>query len=259
MSVNLNPTEQNLVEVAWKGLQGGSFEPELTQGALDYETAVRVQFGVLERQLAAGREIGGWKFGFAPPPLRQTLGENARVGGPLFAEGLHSSGFQLAADTPGLLLEVEVGLLVGRDLSGPGATPEQAREAVESFATCFELVGGSLPPVNLDRLTDLIAVGMGNFGVVAGPPVPPAEVSLDALSSELLIDGEATSDPKQEATVGAPFVLLADLANYLAPFGHVVRAGQRLITGARMVQLDCPAAHYEARIAGLGSAELTLV
>ena len=59
MSVNLNPTEQNLVEVAWKGLQGGSFEPELTQGALDYETAVRVQFGVLERQLAAGREIGG--------------------------------------------------------------------------------------------------------------------------------------------------------------------------------------------------------
>lgn len=260
MPIDLSPEEQSLVEATWKGLQGGDFPQEVVEGSLELETAYRVQLGILERQLAAGRRLAGWKAGNPPPPVRAALGDQVMLSGPLLADGLRESGSEVPADTPGLLLEVEVGLSLGSDLEGPDATAAQARAAVASIDPCFELVGGRLPKLSLERIKGFVAVGMGNFGVVQGSGLSPVPEAFDpgGLSTELWIDGSRTEAPAMDGSAGSPLQVLADLANHLARFGQRIEAGQRVITGARVVRMDCAPGQYEGRIAGLGNVNVTL-
>ena len=260
MPITLKDHEKSLVEGCLKGLQGESYPKEITEGSLDIESAYRVQLGLLERQVADGRVQGGWKCGNPPPALLEALGEGSLPCGPLFRDGFLESGAQLPANTPRLLLEVEVEVILGSALEGPNATSEQARAAASSVAPCFELIGGNIPEVNMDKFRGFLAAGMGNLGVVSGPAVSPLPSDLDfaALTSELWIDGKRGVAASNDAGAGSPFERVADLANFLSKFGIRLEAGQRIITGARVVQIQCDAGTYEGRVSGLGSVQLTL-
>ena len=255
MSAQLSPSERSLVEAGLKGLQGGPFPPEIVNGTLDVDSAYRIQFGILERQLESGRTLVGWKAGNPPPAMQAIVGDVPLIG-PLFADGLSDSGSEVSADTPGLVVEVEAGLLLATDLSGPGVTVDDARAAVASVAPCFEIIGGNLPKISVEALRGFIAVGMGNFGVVAGPGSAPSELATEELVSELWIDGAKADALSNDAA--SPFQVLADLANHLANYGHRVQARERVITGARVVCVECRPGRYEGRISQLGSVNLTV-
>ena len=44
----------------------------------------------------------------------------------------------------GLVVKVEVGLVLGKPLRGPGIDAARARAAVAGVAPCFEIMGGPL-------------------------------------------------------------------------------------------------------------------
>lgn len=260
MTLDLSPHEKSLVEAAWKALQGGDFPAEIESGSLELEAAYRIGMSILERQLESGRVLGGWKTGALPPPLIELLGADAVLAGPLFSDGLRETGCDIPASLPGLVLEVEVGLTLDLPLSGPNVTSSQARAAVASLDPCFEVIGGHLPKVDLKKIKGLLALGMGNWGVVSAVGLSPVPKAFDpkTLGAELLIDGKAIAAAPASADGPDPFEILAGLANHLARFGLGLEAGQRVITGARVVQMECPAGRYEGRVSGLGRVSMTL-
>jgi 2-keto-4-pentenoate hydratase len=236
MTLDLSPHEKSLVEAAWKALQGGDFPAEIESGSLELEAAYRIGMSILERQ------------------------PDAVLAGPLFSDGLRETGCDIPASLPGLVLEVEVGLTLDLPLSGPNVTSSQARAAVASLDPCFEVIGGHLPKVDLKKIKGLLALGMGNWGVVSAVGLSPVPKAFDpkTLGAELLIDGKAIAAAPASADGPDPFEILAGLANHLARFGLGLEAGQRVITGARVVQMECPAGRYEGRVSGLGRVSMTL-
>ena len=251
----LTPAEQSLVEAGLKGLQGASYPPEIANGTLSPESAYRIQLGIVERQIASGRELAGWKVAMLPPPMQAIMGAPVLTG-PLFVDGLRESGSELSADTPGLVLEVEVVLRLAAELSGPEVTAAEARAAVATAAPCFEIIGGNFPRISPETLTGFVAVGVGNLGVVSGTACAPDELRVDELTSELWRDGAKLNLPSKDGN--SPFQALADLANHLASFGQRLKADQYVISGARVIDNECSAGTYEGRISQLGSVNLTL-
>jgi len=254
---SLSKAEEKLVDGCLAGLRGGAYPVEVTEGTIDRDCVYRVQFAVTERQVAAGRTLAGWKTGTPPPPILEQLGGKGLVCGPLYADGLRDSGASIPASTPGLLLEVEVGALMGTDLEGPNLTEADARDAVTSVAPCFELLGGNVPKINIEKFLGMIAIGVGNFGVVAGAPVSArgSDLNFDALETEILVAGQPSEGHGNQ---GSPFQGIADLANFISDYDQRLLAGQRIITGARAILFEVPPGEYEGRISDLGSVHLTV-
>ena len=254
MEVELNAAEKSLAEGLWKGLQTGDLPQELV--GISVETAYRLQLDLLQRHLAAGRELGGWKSGNPPPSLRESLGGNPAA--PLFADAFLESGCALSRGIPNLLLEVELGVVMGRDLEGPDATPDDARAAVGRLRPSFEIVGGAIPlPDKPEKFRGFLASGMGHYAVVSGSElgVPP-DFSDRELDVELSLDGERIMERSHKA--GSHFEVVAGLANHLARHGRRLEAGQGVITGAQIAHVPERAGVYAAQIAGVGAVSFEL-
>lgn len=246
--------EQELTEFLWQALETGDLPADLAQ--LEVETIYRLQFAIMERHLAAGRELGGWKSGAAPPPLREVFGGNPSA--PLFADAFLDSGCKLSKGIPNLLLEVELGIVMGTALAGPGATPETARAAIAGVRPSFEIVGGAVPlPDGPDKFPGFLASGLGHYRVVSGTVLElPAGLADREVEVELCIDGRRVCD--QIHPGGTHFEVLAGLANHLARFGRRLESGQGVITGAQIVHIPERTGRYEARMAGLGEVSFQL-
>ena len=96
MAAKASAAEKKLAEQALKGLTGAGFPAELTDGSIDMPSAFRIQSALLDLQLDAGRTLGGWKSGIAPPPAADQMGDNPTMMGPLFSTAFYESGCSLA-------------------------------------------------------------------------------------------------------------------------------------------------------------------
>ncbi len=56
----------------------GDHAPDWLNGTLTLERALEVQLGLLERKLAQGEALGGWKVGLTSERARSTLGVDER-------------------------------------------------------------------------------------------------------------------------------------------------------------------------------------
>ena len=78
-----DPELVKLVERLWEARQKGDYCPEWLNGALALDRALAVQLGLLERKVAAGDALAGWKIGLTSERARGALGVDARPFGHL--------------------------------------------------------------------------------------------------------------------------------------------------------------------------------
>ena len=70
-------TTENMTNVLWNSIQQGKHNPEELRGKLSVEQAYGVQLAILDRYLAAGEELAGWKVGLTAKAVqKQEDGKN---------------------------------------------------------------------------------------------------------------------------------------------------------------------------------------
>ena len=209
-----DPTRANVADLSGEGL------------SVDAGQALQVQ--LLQRFIAAGEAIGGWKLGMTSGASRDAMGPGVRPFGFVRASRVLPSGAALpVAEMGNGGVENELCLIVGRAL-GAEATPEQARAAVAGIAPAFEinqkrLAAGASPGLR-------VADDLSNWGIVVGSMVAPRE--LGDLTVTLFGDDAELGQVASKGHIDDHYQSLATLARRLGQFGLALEPGARVITGA---------------------------
>jgi len=228
------------------GSVAGAVDPVGLPPWRDHDHGLRVQLGVLDRWLASGERLGGWKIGMTAGDGRDQMGPGFRPFGYVLESRIFSSGCLLDLAAIGTtVIETEVAVLVGRPLRG-AVTPDEVVAAVAAVMPAFEIVQRRLPGPAPDAL--LLANDLGQYGVVLGAP-RRWERRLGEVTVDVVRDGAPVATVGPGFDIDEPAVSIAALCASLDRFGLGLEPGQRVITGAYFMTTVEGPSHWRARFA----------
>jgi len=237
----------------------GDYSPAFLAGALDLPQALDLQLAVLEEHRSAGKSVGGWKVGLTSEASRQRLGADERPFGFVLSDRTFDSGAVIdSSQINKLSVETEMCFTVGTDVDDAAVSPDQILSYMSGVSAGFELNEarpGSVRPDFFAMVTDCLP----NWGIVSGPPVAPssaAELSATAITMER--NGEQLFAGISSDSVDDHAVSLCCLVEQLARHGQMLRAGQRIITGAFARFPAEPGDRWRATYDGIGTVDLTI-
>ena len=221
-----------VTESIWAHTMRRSYFPAEWKGRLTVEQAYRVQLGLLDRWVAKGERLAGWKVGLTAPVIQKQFGMHEPVMGFLLESGHRESE---AAFRHGDLIEPgfenELCLTIGTRLEGPAVTRAQARVAITAVQPAFEIIEG-----RGDFRADLTLSLTDNCqqkAFVTGPPSPlPAGWEPASSTVEVLINGRRVDHGVGSEDTGHPLGAVAWLAKKLGEFGRRIEPGHRIMSGS---------------------------
>lgn len=224
--------------------------------ALRPKTAAEV-YAIQDLTLAGLGPVGGWKAG--PPG-----GEDPAWFNILPAADFHPS----PAKVPGVIpfnpeIEVEIALVFGRDLP-KRATPytvEEVTAAVASVNPAIEVIGSRfVKRTSVDMLSGLADL-RSNAATIVGPALKDWRgLDFARVAMELSFDGKKVAEVSGGASTGTALGIMTGLVNHATSRNGGMRAGQVVITGARITPVAVPRGTKQivADVTGLGRVTLNL-
>ena len=247
----------NVTEAAdriWSGYRRGEYFPPELVGQLSFDEALRVQLDILERRLAQGERLAGWKIGLTSATVRAHFGTERQPFGNILESGVVRSPGEIALDdlVVGCGVEPELCVTMGSDLHGPGVTADEARAAVASIAPGMEINQKRSGTVTDFELS--VADNLTQWAIVQGPPSPvPDEFDSDSLRVTMSRNDEVRADVIGRDVIDDHFISIATLANVLGEHGRHLEAGQRLVTGSFSKHDVARGEEWRAEFAELGA------
>lgn len=189
------------------------------------------QLASRRQRLGSGDKPLGWKVGFGAPAAMQKLGITTPLVGYLTDRALLGSGACVSlAGWKKPAAEAEIAAHLGADLPG-GASREQARRAIAGLGAAIELADVAFPP---DDVETILAGNIYQRHVILGQSDPSrAGCVLDGIRCRIARNGKeiaSTADP--QALTGELVGIVRHVADELAAWGEMLRAGQVIITGS---------------------------
>lgn len=235
----------------WEQRQRGVYFPPAWLGRLSLDEGYRVQLGLMERRVAAGGRHVGWKVGLTSEAMQRQFQVHEPVFGFMLDDAPHPSG--TAFDFESLIqpgVEVELCLVLGEDLVGPGIDAAAARAAVAAVYPALEIAEtrGDFTAY----LSVALAENIQQKYIVLGPetrPLPP-DLDLAAVQARVTMNDTEVAAASGAAVLGDPLHSVAWLANKLPEYGQRLRAGQLVMSGSLTRQFalargDRVLAHFE--------------
>jgi len=182
-------------------------------------------------RLAAGEKSLGWKVGFGAPAVMERLKITAPLVGFLTDRALMQPGVSIStAGWVKPVAEPEVAVTMGRDLSA-GASREDVKAAITSLGPALEIADVEFPPEDVERI---LAGNIYQRGVILGPQDKTrGGVKLDGMEALVLRKGvEAGRTTDLQANTGDIIDLVKQVADTLAAFGEMLKAGEVIIPGS---------------------------
>lgn len=231
--------------------------------------SIREAYAVQDEFVALkSRECGpvvGYKIALTTPQMRRFVGLQDSIAGCLHErQVVRAPASVLAADYGRLLVEFEIGILLGNDLGTEGEThtPHQVAAAVAAVMPAFELaddLGADYATLG-SRGLELAADNAWNEGAVLGRPVEDwRAIDLASVRGVARVNGKVVGEGRGADAMGSPLAALAWIANHLRSRGRSLRKGDIVITGS-LVPSQFPQAGDALQFdAGpLGAIELTV-
>lgn len=194
-------------------------------------SGMNVLLGAWRGRVASGERHIGWKMGYGAPAARERLGIKAPLVGFLTNAALVAPGATVPLAGWGKpLAEPEIALYLGKDIPG-GASCDAVRAAISAVGPAFELVDVGV------RSTDVAEILEGNIShrrvVLGDRDTSRAGGVMKGLTGRVLRNGveEAVSDDPGGAN-GDMIDNVRLMADTLADFGEMLRAGEVIITGS---------------------------
>lgn len=219
--------------------------PTSTLGEISLADAYAIQEAYVRSRVAEGAEVRGYKVGAAPGPIY----------GVLFDDGILPCGSLVAGATliqPAV--EVEIGLVLGAPLRGPGLEAADVLAAIEYAVGCFEIVDSRIE-CGGGTLFDTIADNGRAARVVLGDvKMPPQQLDLALANASLERNGQVVATAAGSAAFGDPLSSVAWIANELGRKHHeMLIPGHIILSGAIILAVPArPGDDFRASIAELG-------
>lgn len=209
--------------------------PALRNRVLDLsvEDAYAIQTRQRNAHLADGRKLLGHKVGLTSKVMQEQLGVDSPDFGFMLDGTFYGDDARIAvADFIAPRVEPEVAFVLQNDLTGPGATVDQARAAIGEIYPAIEIIDSRVADWDID-LVDTIADNASFGAIVMGQQALAIRVEdLPSLTCTLKINGEAKESGTGAAVMDDPVAPLAWLANVLGEQGVSLKAGQVILPGS---------------------------
>ncbi len=192
-----------------------------------------IQQHLVDRLLADGERICGYKLGLTSAPMQKMLGVDSPDFGPVFASGVYRDGAELPVDAfIAPRIEAEIGVVLAEDLTGPDCTPGDALLATRGLVAAMEIVDSRIVDWRI-KLADTVA-DLASCGAIAlSSLVVPVEGFDPRLVGMVFSkNGRVVASGAGAAALGDPLAAVAWLANTLAPMGVTLPAGSVVMTGS---------------------------
>jgi 2-keto-4-pentenoate hydratase len=193
--------------------------------------AYEIQRLVMQRRLAGGERLAGWKVGYTNLPAQQAAGTDRPMYGPIYASAIYRDGRFPCSPYVAPRAEPEVCFLLRADLNGPDVTEQDVVAATEVVLPALEMVQRHYhgPP---SRAVDAVADGGAHAGLVLpSSGVSPAGLDLAAVSMTLEKNGAQLAAATGAIVLGHPARPVAWLVHQLAALGLGLKAGDLISSG----------------------------
>jgi len=208
------------------------------------DDAQQQQVEVLDRLLAGGEELAGWKAGLTSGDSRDAFGAGIRPFGFVIAARVFRSGHTfwwdstVASEVSGKIGGIENELCfefaepVLEDLDATSV-----RKKLKGVAPAFEVTQQRIAADASPR--EKVIDNLSHWGIVVGSVVPiPDDWQQEQLKVGLLHNADGVASVVAEGHIDDHFDTLAQLSNRLRRFGRSIDAGQQVITGSFGRQSD---------------------
>ena len=206
---------------------------------MDMADAYAVQANFVQRKLAAGGNIRGWKIGLTSKAMQYALNIDIPDSGVLFEDMFFANGGTVAGGRfieP--RIEAEIAFVMKHDLSGLDVTGPDVIAATEHVAPALEILDTRIfradPATGAQRtVLDTISDNAANAGIVLGDATHEiADVDLRWVGAVV-----ARNDEVEETGLGAgvlndPVLSMVWLVHRLATYGDGLRAGDVVLSGS---------------------------
>ncbi len=238
----------------WTARQRGEFFPAAYFDKLSIAQAYDVQLAMIDRRVAAGEKLIGWKVGLTSVAIQQQFAVHEPVFGCIL--DTVPSGHVFA---PGDLLqpgfENELCMRIAHDLPAQ-IDLDAARAAVDAVYPSLEIIETRGPFTA--QLALALADNAQQKTVVRGAPVAlPAD--LENIEAIVTVNGQEAGRGFGRAVLGNPLHSIVWLAKKLAEHGRHIRAGDIVMTGSFTRQFPiAPGDRIHVAFAGIGDVETAM-
>ena len=207
-----------------------------SEGLEDVEKAYEIQTRWSELRQSRGERIVGRKIGLTSFAIQEQLGVSEPDYGSLWGSRYFpAQGGRTEIPADPLLqpfLEGELAFLIGRPLSGPGVTLQQALAATDALALAVEVVDSRIEDWNI-KLPDTIADNASYGAFTVGPwSRSMREADLRTIGMLINKSGSRVAEGMGAASLGHPARAVAWLANKLASYGTKLEPGDIVLSGS---------------------------
>lgn len=194
--------------------------------------------------------VVGYKGAGASAEAQATLGIDGPLTAVLFQNGRinHQPDLKIErAAGEQLVVETEIGYVMGVDFSFHIPTDAHARDAVAAVVPVIELPGSFPGPAAPPDARNMVAANIGSGRFIVGNPIAPGSVDPDSWPISLSRDGAVLHQTTGSSAKGGQWHNLRSILNQLTAQGYVIRQGDIILCGALgKIQPGQPG-NYEAR------------
>lgn len=197
--------------------------------------AYAVQRGVLERRLARGERIVGWKVGYTNAAAQERAGADRPMYGPIYDRTVVRDQSFSIGRCVAPRAEPEICFVLGRDLSGPRPTAEEVLAATAALLPAIEVVQRHYHGPE-SKAVDAIADGGAHAALLlpspaSNPGASPAGLDLPSLTMTLHNGATLLAEGNAAVVLGNPVNAVIWLVEQLHERGLGLKAGDLISSG----------------------------
>jgi 2-oxo-hept-3-ene-1,7-dioate hydratase len=237
----------------------------LLHPGMDLDDAYAVQRGWVERKLASGRRVIGYKIGLTSRAMQMAMKIDTPDYGVLLDDMVFPNGGSLAAaDFTDPRIEVEFAFVMKKALAGDNVSLEQVLDATDYVVPALELIAARSyrvdPETGYTRtVVDTIADNAANAGIILGDvKVKPKDIDLRWAGAMLFLNDEIEETGLGAAVMNHPGHGIRWVCRRFAPHGIGLEPGQVILSGSFTRPVIVRAGdHILADYGSLGNIDLT--
>lgn len=211
----------------------------LTYPDMDLDDAYAVQKGWVDRKLAEGRQIVGYKIGLTSRAMQMTMKIDTPDYGVLLDDMVFPNGATIAtSDFTDLRVEVEFVFVMKKALYGEDVSLEQVLDATDYVVPALELIAARSFRVDPDSgytrtVVDTIADNAANAGFILGDgKTGPRDIDLRWAGAMLFLNGEVEETGLGAGVMNHPAHGIRWVCKRFAPHGIGLEPGQVILSGS---------------------------
>ncbi|WP_432696098.1 2-keto-4-pentenoate hydratase [Marinobacterium sp. YM272] len=201
---------------------------------MEMEDSYRIQEKVVQKFVAEGRKIKGYKIGLTSKAMQEMIGASEPDYSAILDDMFVNEGAALLRDDFAMpMVEIEIAFVIKKRLEGPYVNAAEVIQATDFILPSIEVVDFRVAPepgINVvDTIADLAAIGKVALG---GNPVRLEDIDVRNINAELIINDEVRESGNSAAVLGNPVTAVAWLVNKLSEFGVAFEPGDVIFSGS---------------------------